>query len=158
MTCNPRNRRIDDTQMPIRGHPVERGEERLDDVACGRHRTVNDETDLHRCLSAVILSVDQTDRNDDQVPKIKLTTPPRLIPPFHKTAASGTLPTEHTKLTTASKGPIIRPRMNGATGSRVKNTACNHWLGTMRRRRQRSGRSAIGVGRSRLRQSDGLPS
>lgn len=37
---------------------------------------------------------------------MKLTTPPKLIPPFHNTAASGTLPTEQTKLTIATNGLI----------------------------------------------------
>ena len=32
--------------------------------------------------------------------KMKLMTPPKLIPPFHSTAASGTLPIEQTKLST----------------------------------------------------------
>ena len=32
-------------------------------------------------------------------------TPAKLIPPDHSTAASGTLPTEHTKLSTAMIGP-----------------------------------------------------
>ena len=37
--------------------------------------------------------------------KMKATTPPKLMPPFHSAAASGTLPTEQTKLMTATKGP-----------------------------------------------------
>ena len=37
--------------------------------------------------------------------KIKLTTPPKLMPPFHSAAASGTLPIEHTKLMMAMNGP-----------------------------------------------------
>src|SRR2546421_6439823 len=39
--------------------------------------------------------------------KMKLTTPPKLMPPLHKTAAKGTLPTEQTKLKTATSGPSI---------------------------------------------------
>src|SRR5216683_2310771 len=39
--------------------------------------------------------------------KMKLTTPPKLIPPFHRAAASGTLPIEQTKLTMAISGPTI---------------------------------------------------
>src|ERR1700704_3491412 len=34
-------------------------------------------------------------------------TPEKEIPPDHRTAASGTLPTEHTKLSTAMIGPTI---------------------------------------------------
>ncbi len=33
-------------------------------------------------------------------------TPAKLIPPDHNTAASGTLPTEQTKLSTAMIGPM----------------------------------------------------
>ena len=36
---------------------------------------------------------------------MKLTTPPKLIPPCHRAAAMGTLPIEHTKLMKAMKGP-----------------------------------------------------
>src|SRR5579875_1353326 len=41
--------------------------------------------------------------------KIKLTTPPKLMPPRQSTAASGTLPTEQTKLTSATSGPTNGP-------------------------------------------------
>ena len=37
-------------------------------------------------------------------------TPPKLIPPFHSTAASGTFPTEQTKLSIATSGPITGPQ------------------------------------------------
>ena len=43
--------------------------------------------------------------------KMKLTTPPKLIPPFQSTAASGTLPMEQTKLMTATNGPTIGPQI-----------------------------------------------
>ncbi len=36
---------------------------------------------------------------------MKLTTPPKPIPPCHNAAAIGTLPIEHTKLMTAMNGP-----------------------------------------------------
>src|SRR6266496_2276724 len=38
--------------------------------------------------------------------KMKLITPPKLMPPFHSTAASGTFPIEQTKLKTETSGPI----------------------------------------------------
>ena len=41
--------------------------------------------------------------------KMKLTTPPKLMPPFHSTAASGTLPIEQTKAATATSGPMSGP-------------------------------------------------
>ena len=37
--------------------------------------------------------------------KMKAITPANEIPPDHRTAASGTLPIEHTKLSTAISGP-----------------------------------------------------
>src|SRR5215472_6568765 len=43
--------------------------------------------------------------------KMKLITPPKLIPPFHSTAASGTFPTEQTKLIIEMKGPISGPEL-----------------------------------------------
>ena len=36
-------------------------------------------------------------------------TPPKLMPPFHSTAASGTLPIEQTNDTIATTGPTIGP-------------------------------------------------
>src|SRR6516162_822611 len=42
--------------------------------------------------------------------KMNATTPPKLIPPFHGTAANGMLPTEHTNEMTATIGPIIGPQ------------------------------------------------
>ncbi len=41
--------------------------------------------------------------------KMKAITPPKVMPPRHRTAARGTLPTEQTKLTTATSGPISAP-------------------------------------------------
>ena len=38
------------------------------------------------------------------------TTPPKLMPPVHSTTASGTLPMEQTKLSTATSGPISGPQ------------------------------------------------
>ena len=42
---------------------------------------------------------------------MKLITPPKLMPPFHSTAASGTLPIEQTKLRIATTGPMIGPQI-----------------------------------------------
>ena len=41
---------------------------------------------------------------------MKAITPAKLRPPDHSTAASGTLPTEHTKLSTAMTGPMSAPQ------------------------------------------------
>ena len=38
---------------------------------------------------------------------MKLITPPKLMPPYQSAAASGTFPTEQTKLIIAMKGPTI---------------------------------------------------
>ena len=48
--------------------------------------------------------------------KMKEMTPPKLIPPFHSTAASGTLPIEQTKLTTATSGPTTGPQTFDSSG------------------------------------------
>src|SRR6058998_590304 len=42
--------------------------------------------------------------------KMNASTPPKLMPPFQRTAASGTLPTEQTKLITATSGPTSGPQ------------------------------------------------
>src|SRR5205085_6606257 len=62
--------------------------------------------------------------------KMKLTTPPKLIPPLHNTAASGTLPTEHTKLTIATRGPTSGPSIFASVGLLVKKNACQKEFGT----------------------------
>src|SRR6266566_3026996 len=62
--------------------------------------------------------------------KIKLTTPPKLIPPLHKTAAKGTLPTEQTKLTIATKGPTSGPSILAIVGLLEKKNAFQNELGT----------------------------
>src|SRR3954447_13344356 len=54
--------------------------------------------------------------------KMNDTTPPKLIPPFHNTAASGTLPIEQTNATTATMGPMSGPQIFAARGCPVKNS------------------------------------
>src|SRR3954468_5204481 len=61
---------------------------------------------------------------------MKLTTPPKLIPPLHNTAASGTLPTEHTKLTIATNGPTRGPSIFAIVGLLEKKNAFQNELGT----------------------------
>src|SRR5580692_1787263 len=41
--------------------------------------------------------------------KMNATTPPKLMPPFHSTTASGTFPIEQTNEMTATTGPISGP-------------------------------------------------
>jgi hypothetical protein len=48
--------------------------------------------------------------------KRNATTPPKLMPPFHSTAANGTLPIEQTKLRIDTIGPTIGPHSAEATG------------------------------------------
>src|SRR6266700_2198517 len=62
--------------------------------------------------------------------KMKLTTPPKLIPPLHKTAAKGTLPTEHTKLTRETNGPTSGPSILAMVGLLEKKNAFQNELGT----------------------------
>jgi hypothetical protein len=53
--------------------------------------------------------------------KMNAMTPPKLIPPFHSTPASGTLPIEQTKLSTEMTGPIIGPHSRAASGWPARN-------------------------------------
>src|SRR5579864_2544421 len=48
--------------------------------------------------------------------KMNETTPPKLMPPRQSTAASGTLPTEQTKLTIATNGPTNGPSILARVG------------------------------------------
>ena len=61
---------------------------------------------------------------------MKLITPPKLIPPLQRTAASGTLPTEQTKLSIAITGPMIGPQIVPSVGLPEMNSACQKLLGT----------------------------
>src|SRR5579859_2625852 len=62
--------------------------------------------------------------------KMKLTTPPKLMPPLHRTAANGTLPTEQTKLTTETSGPTRGPSILASVGLLEKKNAFQNELGT----------------------------
>ena len=54
--------------------------------------------------------------------KMKAITPAKLMPPDHSTAASGTLPTEQTKLSTAMIGPMNAPQTTWmARGASLRN-------------------------------------
>ena len=62
--------------------------------------------------------------------KMKLITPPKLMPPFHSTTASGTFPTEQTKLSIEMTGPINGPQNSFRVGLLVRKNACHQLLGT----------------------------
>src|SRR5215472_9075918 len=62
--------------------------------------------------------------------KMKATTPPKLIPPFHSTAASGTLPIEQTKLSSEMTGPMTGPHSLAASGWPVRNKCRQNESGT----------------------------
>src|ERR1700761_7656905 len=62
--------------------------------------------------------------------KMKATTPPKLIPPFHRTTASGTLPTEQTNDTIAPTGPISGPQILAASGCPAMKNARQNESGT----------------------------
>jgi len=47
---------------------------------------------------------------------MKASTPPKLMPPFQRTAARGTLPIEQTKVTIATAGPISGPQNFASVG------------------------------------------
>ncbi len=62
--------------------------------------------------------------------KMNATTPPKLIPPFHSTAASGTLPIEQTKLSREITGPMTGPHSRAAKGWPVRNRCRQNVSGT----------------------------
>jgi len=61
---------------------------------------------------------------------MKVMTPPKLIPLFQRTAASGTLPIEQTKLTTAMSGPTSGPQILARRGWSVRKKCCQKLSGT----------------------------
>ena len=61
---------------------------------------------------------------------MKLTTPPKLMPPRQSTAASGTFPTEHTKLSMATSGPTSGPSMAASVGLSDRKNARQKVSGT----------------------------
>ena len=62
--------------------------------------------------------------------KMKLITPPKLMPPFHSTTASGMLPTEHTNVSIAITGPMIGPQTAATAGSLDTKSVCQKLFGT----------------------------
>ena len=62
--------------------------------------------------------------------KMKATTPPKLMPPFHSTTASGTFPIEQTNEMIATTGPMSGPHTLAASGCPVKKKACQKRSGT----------------------------
>src|SRR5215216_1797904 len=62
--------------------------------------------------------------------KMKAITPPKLMPPFHSTAAKGTLPMEQTNESTAIKGPTSTPHRVDRVGWSVKKKLCQKEYGT----------------------------
>ena len=57
-------------------------------------------------------------------------TPPKLIPPFQSTAASGTLPIEQTKLMIATTGPMIGPQTLASVSLSSRKSVCQNDSGT----------------------------
>src|SRR3989442_4184214 len=62
--------------------------------------------------------------------KMKLITPPKLIPPFQSTAARGTLPTEQTKLSIEITEAISGLQNSFSAGWSVRKNACHQLFGT----------------------------
>src|ERR1017187_1132363 len=62
--------------------------------------------------------------------KMNAITPPKLIPPFQSTAASGTLPIEQTKLSSEMTGPMTGPHSSAASGWPARNRCCQNVAGT----------------------------
>ena len=56
--------------------------------------------------------------------------PPKLMPPFQSTAASGIFPTEHTNEITATSGPTIGPHSLASNGWSTTKNDCQNSAGT----------------------------
>ena len=62
--------------------------------------------------------------------KMNEITPPKEMPPFHRAAASGTLPMEHTKLMMAMNGPTRTFSRLVQKPWPLTNTVCQTDVGT----------------------------
>src|SRR6266436_4392868 len=62
--------------------------------------------------------------------KMNAITPPKLIPPFQRTAASGILPTEQTKDKSDTIGPTSGPHKVAATGCELRKNVFQKSCGT----------------------------
>ena len=62
--------------------------------------------------------------------KMNASTPPKLIPPFHSTAASGTFPIEHTNESIATSGPISGPQIVDSAPWCWRKSPCQNEFGT----------------------------
>src|SRR6202790_5109153 len=62
--------------------------------------------------------------------KMNASAPPKLMPPFHSTAASGIFPTEHTNEITATSGPTIGPHSVASSGWSTPKNDCQNSTGT----------------------------
>src|SRR5450755_3266534 len=60
-------------------------------------------------------------------------TPPKLMPPFQSTAASGIFPTEHTNAMTATSGPTIGPHSLARSRWSTRKNDCQNPAGTQER-------------------------
>ena len=57
-------------------------------------------------------------------------TPPKLMPPFQSTAASGTLPIEQTNESIATNGPTSGPQIIATRGWPTRKNDCQKRSGT----------------------------
>ena len=62
--------------------------------------------------------------------KMNAITPPKLIPPFQSTAASGTFPIEHTNDAIETMGPTSGPQSFASTGWWTRKNPCQNEFGT----------------------------
>ena len=64
----------------------------------------------------VVLAVDVEDREHDEVGEDEGEDPPKLMPPFQRIAASGTLPIEQTNDDIDTSGPTMGPQILASNG------------------------------------------
>src|SRR5215467_9626918 len=126
----PDDVRLDDLRRPLLRYQPSETENQFEDVGRARHCGVGDPKEQQSNSPAVISSIDVEDRQTIRSANRKAITPPKLMPPFHSTAARGTFPTEQTNDTMATRGPISGPTTFDHTGSAERKKACQNSLGT----------------------------
>lgn len=104
-------------------------EDHLDGVPGQDHGEIESSGDPQGGLGAVVLAVDQDDRQDDQVGEDKARHPAEADAAVPQDGGDGTFPTEQTKLSSATTGPMIGPQSAARRSFPSKKKARSHSFG-----------------------------
>src|SRR5258707_8726635 len=105
-------------------------EYQFDDQRGTRHRRIEGDKQEAGHLQSVIFAVDVQDRENNQIGEDECDHPPKLMPPFQSTAASGIFPTGHTNEMTATSGPTSGPHSLARSGWSTRKKDCQNSEGT----------------------------